>query len=377
MKPVLLLTFVCFIVGTVYSQERSFDFYGNTIELKNLPVQDCDSMIKENKVPASLQQYLNENIVRYGLEDWAIVLFLKAYVETGFKNVSDADKVKILSALLTAQSINNAIGIRSSHRLLSLISIDRKQMPHGINVFDEQGYKLIYGAINKIPFKIKSADVVFYKGRDMQLKAVPPKLNVSDYTQAIRSFYNYTTQKTDSISFSYSPQYIKYSYDFPMAVSKVLYSKLPISPLFTTSFFASLTPKLQGCSNKEDSINFLMRFTQTVIKYEPNEDTYGWGGYPCYPENTLVMAKGDCDDYSMLLAFLLSYYFKDLDIVFLEYDSFNHVRLGIYGKSLDTKNKSFIEYQGKKYLLAELTGETVLGDMLFIGSKNPPDRIVQ
>jgi hypothetical protein len=377
MKSVLLFVFVCFIISTAYSQERSFNFYGNTIELKNLSAEDCDSMIKENKVPASLQLYLNENIVRYNLEDWAIVLFLKTYVEAAFTDVSDAGKVKILSALLTAQNINNAIGIRSSHRLLSLVSIDRKQMPHGINVFDEQGYKLIYGATNKIPFKIKNADIVFYKGRDIQLRAVPPKLNVSDYKQIIRSFYNCTTQKIDSLSFSYSPQYIKYSYAFPMAVSKVLYTKLPISPLFTSSFFTSLTPKLQGCSNKQDSINFLMRFTQTVIKYEPNENTYGWGGYPCYPENTLVMAKGDCDDYSMLLAFLLSYYFKDLDVVFLEYDSFNHVRLGIYDKSLDTKNKSFIEYQGKKYLLAELTGETVLGDMLFIGSKNRPDRIVQ
>lgn len=370
MKPVLFFVFVCFIVGTVYSQERSFDFYGNTIELKNLPAQDYDSIIKENKVPASLQLYLNENIVRYNLEDWAIVLFLKTYVEAAFTDVSDAGKVKILSALLTAQNINNGIASRNTRRLLSLVSIETKLMPEGIAICDEGGSRLILATSKREPFKIRNVDIVFYKGRDLKLRASPPQLIINDYEQVVRSFYNYTTQKLDTISFSYSPQYIKYAYDFPLALSHVSYEKLPISPLFTNSFFATLTPKLQGCNSKEDSINFLMRFTQTVLKYDHKIIIYS-------PESSLVNGNGDCSDYSMLLAFLLSYYFKDLDVVFLNYDGIDHVRLGIYDKSLDTKNKSFIEYQGKKYLLAELTGETVLGDMLFIGSKNPPDRIVQ
>ncbi len=79
----------------------------------------------------------------------------------------------------------------------------------------------------------------------------------------------------------------------------------------------------------------------------------------------------------MLLAFLLSYYFNDLDVMFLNYDGIEHVRLGIYNVNFDTKEKSFVEYKGKRYLLAELTAETLLGDIIFKGVQRYPDRIIE
>ena len=78
-----------------------------------------------------------------------------------------------------------------------------------------------------------------------------------------------------------------------------------------------------------------MRFTQTVIEYKSNLTIHS-------PEYSLVNGKGDCSDYSMLFAFLLSYYFSDLDVVFLNYYSLEHVRLGIYNPNLNTTNKSFV-----------------------------------
>ena len=376
MKSVFIFVIVCLIGITAYCQRESFDFYGNSIMLNAISPQERDSIVTENAVPIALQQYINSKIKLYELEDWAIVLFLKKYVTAEFGNCSDADNVKILSSLLSAQNINNAIGIRNNHRIFPLISIDRKQMPQGVNVFNEDGYKLIFGAEKKIPFEIRAVNVVYYKGKDIQIRAVTPKLNANDYRQVTRTFFNYITKQIDSITFSYSPVYVKYSLDFPMIESGIVYNKLPLSPLFTSSVISSLSEKLQYCKSKEDSINFLMRFTQTVIKYEANEDTYGWDGYPCYPEQTLVIGKGDCDDYCMLLTFLMSYYLKDTEVSFMEYDSFGHVRLGIYDASLSTTNKSFVVYKGKKFLLAELTGESDLGDEVF---KNDayPDRIIQ
>jgi hypothetical protein len=62
----------------------------------------------------------------------------------------------------------------------------------------------------------------------------------------------------------------------------------------------------------------------------------------------------------------------DLDMVVLEYESLEHVRMGIYDSGIDTKEKSFVEFEGKKYLLAELTGQNILlGDPVLIGSRQP------
>lgn len=363
---VLLLTIV--FCKSSFSQ-NSFDFYGNVVPLTVVSPQECDNMVKESKVSVDLQLYINKYIMLYNLEDWPIVLFLKKFVAAQFSNLRRKDKEKILSILITSQNFNNAIGSKNKHRLLSIIKIESNLMPEGIQVIDNSGSRFIIGAVKKEPFNIKYINSMLHNGKDIVLRAKPAKLLISDSLDATRTFYNYKTKLLDSISFSYSPTFINYSNDFPLALSHVSYKKLPISPVFVNSFFNSLTPKLKPCINLEDSVNFLMRFTQTVLKYKKNFKIFS-------PENALQSAYGDCADYSMLLAFLLSYYFNNLDIVFLHYDLINHVRLGIYNPKFETKNKSFVEFKEKKYLLAELTNELLLGDYLFVGKPLYPNQIL-
>lgn len=365
MNKRLLFIFLILYGGKGYGQNNSFDFYGNAVPLNIVSAQDCDSVLKDSKVPATLLHCITTNINKYDLEDWSIVLFLKKYVDAAFNNIKGSDKTKILSALLTSQSINNAIGIRNKHRLLPLIIIDRKLVPTWINVGDEYGYKFIFGAVPKLPFKIRDVDIVFYKGKNILLKANPPKLIINDYKSCVRPFTNYLTKKIDTIAFNYSPQFIQYSYDFPIVLSHVDYSKTPISPLFTSTLFNSIDKKISSCKSKIDSINFLFFIAKTAVKYEENKATYS-------PEYTLSIGRGSCDDRIEMLAFLLSYYFKKLDMVFLHYETIEHVRLGIYDTSFETEGKSYVEYKGKKYLLAETTDDfTELGDKFYKGLRNP------
>lgn len=370
LKSVFLLFWSCYLWTKVFCQNQYFDFYGNDIELYNASAFDIDSIINKDKVPTALREYLDKKIAFYELEDWAIVLFLKKFVAAEFAKKSESFKVKFLSTLLTSQNINNAIGAGSRNRILSLLCIDKNILPEGIAVFDEYGSKFIYKAGTDVPFRLREIDLVYYKGNDILLRAKPPNLKATDEVTLTRFFYNYSTHQTDSIRFKYSPTYITYSRDFPLALSRVNYLQLPISSAFTNSFFAALSPKLMLCKTREDSINFLMRLTQTVLKYKESGTLHT-------PEQTLLSGTGDCTDESLFLAFLLSYYFPDVDVVFLSYDWINHVRLGIYDKNIDSKDKSFIEYKGKKYLLAELTAESVLGDVVFKDVQRYPSRIIE
>jgi len=94
MKNIIFSLVVYFISSNVFCQKSNFDFYGNAIDMKNLSPLEYDSLIKYSKVPTDLLQYINTNIVKYGLEDWSIVLFLKSYTNAVFKNSSNTDKVR-------------------------------------------------------------------------------------------------------------------------------------------------------------------------------------------------------------------------------------------------------------------------------------------
>lgn len=153
MKPAFFILIL--LLGKAYSQSSGFDFYSNVVKLPKISTTEYDSLLKQQKVSVHLREFITDNIQLYELEDWAIVLFLKKFVSTHFAKENNANRVKILSALLTSQNIGNAIGIRNKNRLLQLISIERHIAPSGVYFFEESGYRLISDDADKEPFRIR------------------------------------------------------------------------------------------------------------------------------------------------------------------------------------------------------------------------------
>jgi hypothetical protein len=354
----------------IYGQDK-FNFYGNTVQLPDVSPQEYNKLVNDIVIPASLVQYVDKNIELYNLQDWSTVLFLKQYVYAGFPGITDAKKVKIFSALLTKLNINNAIGVKNKNDLTILVSISRQLHTSGIYFLDENGSKLITLDFNDRLKKIRDIQFGCFVGKDISFNTHPADLKTLEYSIKNIPFFNNITHAPDSIIFNYSPTYIQYSYDFPMVLTNSYSDNLPVSPAFISTLFKSLNMKLIACKSRTDSINFLLKFVQTAVKNELNDKTYGKIGFSSYPENTLAIGKGDCDDKCVLLTFLLNYYFKCQDILFLLYPG--HVRLGIYDPRLSINSKSFLTYSRKKYFIVDTTNDfSELGDDFYEGIPYPP-----
>lgn len=115
---------------------------------------------------------------------------------------------------------------------------------------------------------------------------------------------------------------------------------------------------------------------QTAVKFEEDIVVYGKEDFCSFPENTLAVGKGDCEDKCELFAFLVNHYFRGIDIIFLYYS--NHVRIGLYDPMSVIGNKAIQEFDKRKYVIAELQDSTtVLGDDFFNIFHQDPMEIVR
>jgi phage pi2 protein 07 len=375
---VALIVYILLLGNYVHSQNRSFDFFGIRVDvLINQP--EYDTLVKEHRCPVGQDLFIKSSIKQYQLDDWAIVLFLKKLVDAVFAECTEVNKVSILSALLSAQNINNAIGIRSKTVHALLVSVDIKAKLINTEFFEDGGYKFIpLNSNRRIPFKLKSIQRFCKEGnRDIQLNyRVTPSLNYASPLRKVIRFYDFNAKMYDSIQVSVSKEYISYSNELPRIKPSKYYYKAPTSPIFNSTLFGCLNEKIKSSKSMMDSINFLLRYTQTSVQYEDDKSIYGINDFASFPETTVYVGKGDCEDKCQLFAFLLEYYFKDtVEIVFLLYP--NHVQVGVYSYFFDYGTKYYVEYKGKKYLVSEPSADTVtvLGDDFFNTFRETPIQI--
>jgi hypothetical protein len=111
---------------------------------------------------------------------------------------------------------------------------------------------------------------------------------------------------------------------------------------------ASLTYNLKP----SDVVNLVATFSQSLT--HSNKDvTTPYDDYPNYPIETLFQQGGDSEDNSILAAALLTR--LDFNVVFFVFDEPRHVGIGVdYPASAGLNGW---EYQGRKYVYLETTGQ--------------------
>jgi hypothetical protein len=105
---------------------------------------------------------------------------------------------------------------------------------------------------------------------------------------------------------------------------------------------------IQGKSEAE-AVNMLLRFSQTAFLYKTDNEQFG-REKPLFSEETLYYTYSDCEDRSVLFAFLVKR-LTGLEVIGLRYP--NHIAAAV--KFRGSVNGDSVSYRGDRYIICDPT----------------------
>ena len=145
-----------------------------------------------------------------------------------------------------------------------------------------------------------------------------------------------------SLSIPYNRNIIDYYKNFPNTDFRV-YTTASISENTLQAFKSEFSPIING-KTRAEAAEILLRFVQTAFEYKTDVDQFGRQKF-MLPEEILYYPYSDCDDRSILYAFLVKH-LLGADVVGLHYPG--HLATAIYigealeGDSMVHENKRFV-----------------------------------
>jgi len=127
-----------------------------------------------------------------------------------------------------------------------------------------------------------------------------------------------------------------------------VYFDASLSPEARYSLLNNLKPIIEGKSEVE-AVNILLRFVQTAFEYENDETQFG-REKPFFAEETLFYPYSDCEDRSVLFAYLVRN-LLGLKVIGLDYPG--HIATAV-NFSTDIKG-DFVEHKSEKYIICDAT----------------------
>jgi len=147
--------------------------------------------------------------------------------------------------------------------------------------------------------------------------------------------------KPYSIPVLYEKDVVTFFRSYPQTQLDI-YFRAPMSAEANTSLLSALRPYVENKSELE-AVNFLLRFVQTAFSYQTDDRQFGREKY-LMPEETLFYPNSDCEDRSILFAYLVKH-LLGMPVVGLDYPG--HIATAVLfstpvpGKSVSFKNKGF------------------------------------
>jgi hypothetical protein len=332
----------------------SVDFYFLNSKV-NIPY---DSSIKENinsfndksisKYHKSMQKtkyqttidYINKYKQARKLSDWMTLLL----VEEFSKNIHiSINKQRLLTWFLLVE-LGYDVKVAIANGNIVILA----NMKHSL-------YSTLFLKINGINYYAIFGD----KAKKLKTYSSNMKnLNALDFTskQAIIGINDHKKKKLSfkyknkiyNINTFYSPSLIKTYKNMPQT-DYIAYFNSLMDNKTEYSMLNDLSKILKNKSEIE-AINILLRFVQKSFKYKTDDDNFGYEKV-LFPEETIYYKYSDCEDRSLLFAYLIKKLLKK-DVVLLKYS--DHLTTAVKLNTQNTKGDS-IRYKGKIYAIADPT----------------------
>jgi len=153
--------------------------------------------------------------------------------------------------------------------------------------------------------------------------------------------------KQYNIDVTYDRGRVKFFRSYPQ-LNLSLYFSSGVYKMTASPLQKQLVMNMQGMSEQQ-AVNFLLRFVQTSLKYETDEQQFGEENY-LFPEETLFYPYSDCEDRAILFAWLVKSLLR-LDVVGLDYPG--HVATAV--RFSEQVAGDSINYKGERYIITDPT----------------------
>jgi len=175
---------------------------------------------------------------------------------------------------------------------------------------------------------------------------VTPVVASNDYSERRHLSFAFQGKKYN-IEVTYDRGRIKFFDSYPQ-LNLDMYFGSSVYKATSTPLQKQLAVHMQDMSEQQ-AVNFLLRFVQTSLKYETDDQQFGEENY-LFPEETLFYPYSDCEDRAILFTWLVKS-LLNLDVVGLDYPG--HVAAAV-GFNEAVKGDS-LNYQGKRYVVTDPT----------------------
>ncbi len=292
-----------------------------------------------------LIQQINAQRKPLGLNDWGYALLVNQLA--GKIHPRQANEQALLSWFVMIKAGYQARIAYDRYRVYLLLPSEQQLFAASYFTFgDERYYAVSFDGKKQKPGRVYTYDGQYpgaSKRLDMRLNTV---INTARKEQGKVLNFNYKGEKYQ-IKVGYDRETVQFLNTYPQ-MDIGMYFPATVNQATANPLLAQLKPLVEGKSELE-AVNLLLRFVQTSFKYKTDDVQFGSENY-LFPEETLHYPYSDCEDRSILFAWLV-HNLLGLDVVGLDFPG--HIATAV--KFSEPIKGDAVLYKGQSYVVADPT----------------------
>ncbi|MDP8269170.1 MAG: hypothetical protein P9L97_10615 [Candidatus Tenebribacter davisii] len=288
---------------------------------------------------------INDYREQLKLNDWGYCLLLNDVTKQVSGDSQNLSRL-LLWFMLTKSGYEAKVGFAQNNVYLLLPC---KNTIYGVSyviIDDKRFYTLSFDTKEQIKISINTYDGKYPDADDLIDLSVKdtPKVKSTLIEKELKFKYE---DQDYTIPVTYNQTTAEYFKNYPQTDLEV-YFKAPLSEEATYSLTLGLKPILEG-RTEADAANVLLRFVQTAFQYKTDGDQFG-GEKSLFSDETLFYPYSDCEDRSIIFAYLISH-ILDLNVIGLDYPG--HISTAVLFQHNLIGDK--VKYNSKNYVICDPT----------------------
>lgn len=279
------------------------------------------------------------------LNDWGFALLLNGMARKLYPSSPNHQNLFVWF-MLSKAGYETKIGY-SNDQIYLLLPSDN--VLYGVMYFNLDGKRFYLVSLDGKKRKISKLFTYDggYPGADRPIDLSITRMPNIQYATAHKNLKFDYRGKTYNVEISYNQNVVDFFEFYPQTNLEV-YFNAPTSQDASYSLLKALKPIIKGQS-ETDAANILLRFVQKAFDYKTDDQQFGREKF-LFAEETLFYPYSDCEDRSILFAYLV-HNLLGLEVIGLDYPG--HIATAV--KFSGDVNGDFVMHKGGKYVICDPT----------------------